>query len=405
MAQINEYLKIAIRNLKARSLRSWLTILGIIIGVFLIVSLLTLSEGLKMTIMQQLRMMGKDVLMVFPGELSDIMTTIFGGMKLTEEDLKVIKKVEGAELVIPMAWKGEMMRYEGKAKVVLLYGYPRKEAQELFKTDLGWSLAEGDWPSPGKREIIVGNLVPKEFFPGMKPGTKAYIKGREFLVTGVLKSLGSKQDDSMVGLDLEIFREITGERKGAQFALVKIKSGFAPEKMAEKIKNTLETTQKRKREKETLPFSVLTNEKAGSIAGNILRMIQVVVFAFASVAILVGGIGIMNTMYTAVRERTREIGIMKAIGARNSAILSIFLIEAGIIGFVGGIGGTILGIIFAKAIETYGQVHPIFYFSASITPGLIVFGLVFSFLVGCLAGFFPAKQAAKLKPVDALRYE
>ena len=141
---MKEYFKIAIKNLKVRSLRSWLTILGIIIGVFLIVSLLSLSEGLKMTVMQQLRMMGKDVLIVFPGELSEI--TILGGMKLSEEDTKVIKKVEGVELVIPMAWKGEAMRYEGKTKIVLLCGYPRKEAQELFKTDFGWSLAEGDWP-------------------------------------------------------------------------------------------------------------------------------------------------------------------------------------------------------------------------------------------------------------------
>jgi len=111
----------------------------------------------------------------------------------------------------------------------------------------------------------------------------------------------------------------------------------------------------------------------------------------------------MNTMFTSIRERTREIGIMKAIGAKNSAVLSIFLIEAGVIGFLGGIGGTILGVLFAKLIEFYGQIHPVFYFSASITPGLIIFGLVFSLLVGCLAGFFPARRAAKLKPVEALR--
>jgi len=94
---------------------------------------------------------------------------------------------------------------------------------------------------------------------------------------------------------------------------------------------------------------------------------------------------------------------MKAIGAKNSTVLSIFLIEAGIIGFIGGIGGTILGAILAKGIELYGQVHPLFYFSASITPGLIIFGLLFSFSVGCISGFFPARTAAKMKPVEALR--
>jgi len=148
---------------------------------------------------------------------------------------------------------------------------------------------------------------------------------------------------------------------------------------------------------------VLTSEKMSGIAGNILGIIQLVIIIFASIAILVGGIGITNTMFTSVRERTREIGIMKAIGAKNSAVLSIFLIEAGTIGTIGGIGGTILGTLFAKIIEIYGQIHPLFYFSASITPGLILFGLCFSFLIGCLSGFFPARKAANLKPVEALR--
>ena len=108
-------------------------------------------------------------------------------------------------------------------------------------------------------------------------------------------------------------------------------------------------------------------------------------------------------MFTSVRERTREIGIMKAVGAKNSTILMIFLFEAGIIGFVGGLGGTLLGVILAKGIQIYGQVHPVFYFNASITPGLILFGLFFSFAVGCIAGLLPARAAAKLRPVEALR--
>ena len=112
----------------------------------------------------------------------------------------------------------------------------------------------------------------------------------------------------------------------------------------------------------------------------------------------------MNTMYTSVRERTREIGIMKAVGAKNSAVLTIFLFESGIIGLIGGIGGTLLGIILAKAVEMYGNAHPMFYIAASVTPGLIVFGLTFSLLVGCLSGFFPARKAAQLRPVDALRH-
>jgi len=186
-------------------------------------------------------------------------------------------------------------------------------------------------------------------------------------------------------------------------AMVKVRDGSEVNKVAEDIKENLSETRKRRIGTDVADFSVITSEKMGDIAGNILAVIQFVIIAFAVIAIVVGGIGITNTMFTSVRERTREIGIMKAIGAKNSAVLSIFLIEAGIIGIVGGVGGTILGAGLAKVIEMYGQVHPMFYFSASITPGLIIFGLTFSFLVGCLAGFFPARQAAKLKPVEALR--
>ena len=113
----------------------------------------------------------------------------------------------------------------------------------------------------------------------------------------------------------------------------------------------------------------------------------------------------MNTMYTSVTERIKEIGIMKAIGAKNRTITTIFLIESGIFGMLGGIGGTLLGILLAKGIEIYFQVHPLFYLKADVSLGLILFSLAFSFLIGCASGYFPARAAAKLKPVDALRYE
>ncbi|HQK63837.1 MAG TPA: FtsX-like permease family protein, partial [Candidatus Staskawiczbacteria bacterium] len=146
-------------------------------------------------------------------------------------------------------------------------------------------------------------------------------------------------------------------------------------------------------------------EKTASIVGNVMGLIQAVIIGFASIAIVVGGIGIMNTMYTSVRERTKEIGIMKAVGAKNKTITTIFLIESGIFGMLGGVGGTLLGIILAKGIEIYFQIHPLFYLKADVGPGLIAFSLAFSFLVGCISGYLPARSASKLKPVDALRYE
>lgn len=405
MAKIRQYFKIAFRNLRTRQLRSWLTIVGVIIGVFLIVSLLSLSEGLKGAVMQQLKMMGKDLIMIMPGELSDIMTTMIGGTELTEDDLKTIKKTKGVDFVVPMNYKAEVVRYEGEKKAVLLYGNPWEEALEIFKGDMGWSLKEGRWPVPGKSEVVVGSLVPQEIFPGLKINTQAVINGRKFKIVGILNSMGSKQDDSMFALDLEVFRQVTGEREGAKMAFAKIKQGFLVDDVVENIKRELEENKKRKRGEDVASFTVLSSEKVANIVGDIMGLIQAVIFGFASIAIIVGGIGIMNTMYTSVRERVKEIGIMKAIGAKNSTINTIFLLESGIFGMAGGIGGTVLGLGLAKIVEIYAQVHPSFYLKASLSPWLILFALSFSFLIGCLSGFLPARSASKLKPVDALRYE
>ncbi|MFH1780779.1 MAG: ABC transporter permease [Candidatus Nealsonbacteria bacterium] len=399
-----EYFKIAVKNLRTRQLRSWLTILGIIIGVFLIMSLLSLSQGLKNTVLNQLKAVGTDIVMIIPGNISDMMTTMMGNVRLSEEDLNTVKKTPGVEVVIPIIYKGEIAKYQNKSKTIILNGIDLRNALNVYIEDIGMKINTGRWPVPGKREVVVGSLVPTDIFPGMKLNTTINIKGKQFEIVGILKSMGSKQDDSMLGMDLEIYRSITGEREGAPQAVAKIMSGYSVDQVAKNIKSNLEIQAKRQagRGGESA-YSVLTTDAMSGIVGNIMGIIQIVVFAFGSIAVLVGGIGIMNTMYTSVRERTREIGILKAVGAKNSTIVLIFLIESGIIGLVGGLGGMIPGLGLAKLIQIIGQIHPVFYIEASVTPGIILFGLLFSFGVGCLSGFFPARSAAKLKPVEALR--
>ncbi|MFH1181145.1 MAG: ABC transporter permease [bacterium] len=400
-----EYFKIAVKNLRTRPLRSWLTIFGIVIGVFLIMSLLSLSQGLKATVLNQLRAVGTDIIMIVPGDISDIMTTMMGGVELSEDDLAIIRRTKGVEAVVHSVYQGELMKYEGKSKIIILYGVDWKNTLDIYENDIGMKIAEGRWPVPGRREIVVGSLVPTDIFQGLKINTQSAIKGRQFEVVGILKSRGSKQDDSMIGLDMSLYQEITGHRKGAPQAIAKVASGFNVEQVAKDIRVNLEEEAKRRSGKREGSYSVLTSEAVGSIVGNVMGMIQMVIFAFGSIAVLVGGIGIMNTMYTSVRERTKEIGVLKAVGAKNSHIVFIFLIESGIIGLIGGVGGMIPGLGLAKLIQAVGQVHPMLYIEASITPGIILFGLLFSFGVGCLSGFLPARSAAKLKPVEALRYE
>jgi len=401
-----EYLKIAIKNLRTRQLRSWLTIFGIVIGVFLIMSLLSLSQGLKSTVLQQLKAVGTDIVMIMPGNISDIMTTMMGGVELTEEDLNVIRKTPGVEVVIPNVYKGEVVKYQEQSKLAILAGMDFKNALSVYTEDLGMKIEEGRWPTPEKREVIVGSLVSTDIFPGLKINTQTTIKGKQFEIVGILKSMGSKQDDSMIAMDLEIYRSITGERKGAPQAIAKIALGYSVDQVSKKIKANLEEQAKRRAGQQgESSYSVLTSDAMSGIVGSIMGIIQVVVFVFGGIAVAVGGIGIMNTMYTSVRERTKEIGILKAVGAKNSTIVLIFLMESGIIGLVGGLGGMIPGLGLARLIQAVGQVHPVFYIEASITPGIVLFGLLFSFGVGCLSGFFPARSASKLKPVEALRYE
>lgn len=401
---LKEYIKIAIKNLRTRQLRSWLTILGIVIGVFLIMSLLSLSQGLKNTVLQQLEAVGADIIIIIPGDISDMMTTMVGGVELTEDDLNIVKRTPGVEVVIPSVYKGEVVKYQGQSKLTILTGMDFRNGLNVYKEDMGMKIAEGRWPTPGKREIIVGSLVLTDVFPDLKINTEATIKGKQFEIVGILKSRGNKMDDSMVGIDLDIYRSLTGERKGAPQAMAKIASGYSVDEVSKNIKARLEEQAKRKAGQQGQnSYSVLDSQAMSGLVGNIMGIIQMVVLAFGGIAVLVGGIGIMNTMYTSVRERTKEIGILKAVGAKNKTIILIFLIESGIIGLIGGLGGMIPGLGLAKLVQLYGQMHPALYVEASVTPGIILFGLLFSFGVGCLSGFFPARSASKLKPVDALR--
>jgi len=400
-----EYFRIALRNLRKRQLRSWLTIIGVIIGVFMIASLLSLSEGVKNSILQELRVIGGDLIMVFPGDFSDIITTVVGGLELSESDLDAIRRAYGIDQVIPFRQRAELARWYDYSKTVLVSGSALYDSAVVLQEDMGMKPVEGRWPVRGRREVLVGNLAPKDIFPGLSVGDTVTIKGTPFEVAGILRSFGNRQDDSMFVIDLALFGSLTGEREGAQVAAVKILSGADAEAVASDIKRKLEETRKRKSGDDASNFSVITGQAAAETIGNVLAIVQFVILIFASVAILVGAVGIMNTMYTSVYERTKEIGILKAVGAKRKDIISIFLIESGMIGLSGGFGGIILGFGAAKIVELYGQFHPVLYIEASISVWLAALSLAFAFAVGVLSGYFPARKAASLNPVDALKYE
>ncbi len=402
-----EYFKLAFRNIKKRALRSWLTVLGIVIGAFLVVSLLSLSEGLNKAVMGELQAVGSNIVMVLPGDGLDMMALV-GGAEIDDSEINAIKRARGVEVVLEMPYKMENVRHEGVTESVFIVGLDLREGRDLLMRDMGWETREGEFARPGRREVLVGHLVPRNIFPGLQEGDEITVSGRKYTVSGILRSLGNREDDSSIIFDLPDYRSVTSTVSGTPVAVVRIEDGFDIDTAIRNIEMSLEEMSIRRRgASEKSSYTVLSSEAMIEMVESILGVIQAGIIAFASIAILVGAIGIMNTMFTSVRERTKEIGILKAVGARRGNINSIFLVESGLIGLIGGILGVLFGLSGARLGQFVLERSPDLMVSieAQAPFELIFFTLLFSFLLGCLSGYLPAKQAAKLNPVDALMYE
>src|SRR3989338_2107468 len=403
---IGDYFRLAVDSIRHRQLRSWLTILGIVIGISLVVTMISLGEGMKGAVSQQLSRFGPDTLVVFPGKEANLFSGFFGGLHLEDDDVDVVKNTKGVDIAFPVLIKTIRIEFGDKDKQTLLHGLPSKESEKFLKDFQGWELADGRWFRDKSNEIVIGFKLAKEGFKEDDKGKeirlnqKVEIDGEKFTVVGIIASLEYRHHDFAGYISLDKLRDIIGSsEKEVTNIDIKAAPGVDPNEVAERIKKNL------KRSRDAEDFAVLTIERMGNIAGNIIAVIEVVLLGLAVIALVVGGIGIMNTMYTGVLERTKEIGVMKAIGARNRDIGLIFLMEAGIIGLVGGSIGLAIGVSIAKIVEFIAHQNGLSLLSAYINIWLILFGLGFSFVIGCIAGILPAMQASKLKPVDALRYE
>ncbi|MFQ6136496.1 MAG: ABC transporter permease [Candidatus Hydrothermarchaeales archaeon] len=396
---LSEYISFAIKDLKAEKLRSWLTIVGVVIGITLVVTMISLGEGVRIAVLQQLRMLGTDLVMVFPGEETTAFVGLLGGMQLTKGDVEVVQSVPGVELVVPMFTKSVIVEYKGEKRPVLVCGHPPDETQEMLRYSQGWRLHTGRWLSRDEHGILLGYTLAKDGFDReMVLNGKVSIDGKKFKIVGVVDKMGERTTDSIAHIPIDVFRELTGEKEAVASIMAQVSEGSDIDRVAEKIKVKLE------KRRGVEDFTVITNKKAIATVGNVIGIIELALIGIAAIAIVVGSLGIMNTVYTSVHERTNEIGIMKAVGARNLDIMSIFLIESGIIGLVGGAIGISFGAGLAKGIEVVAHQSGFRMLQASITPQLILVSLGISFVIGCISGVFPARQAAKLNPVDALRY-
>lgn len=407
---LKDYIKLGLGNITHRKLRSWLTMIGIFIGIMAVVALISLGQGLQTTIDREFEKVGGDRIMVLPGGggfgmMSNPGMSNLIVAKLHESDLDVIRKVRGVDQAIGMITIQEKIEFKDKIKYTQVFATDTDiETLKFAKqfdyliVDQGRYLREGD-----KYKAIVGVKTGEDLFDrDIDLGAKILVNDVEFVVVGINKRAGNPGHDTKVTIPLDTAREIFDKPDEFGMISVKAQKGYQPSDIAEDIKKKLRRHRKVKEGEED--FSVETAENVVAAFKNVLGIVSGVLVGIASISLVVGGVGIMTSMYTSVMERTRQIGIMKAIGARNKDIMMIFLVEAGMLGIVGGIVGVILGVGLSKGVELIAAYFDMEIFQAYLGLDLILGALSFSFIVGCLSGILPARKAAKMNPVEALRF-
>ena len=405
---ILDYLIFVFRNLARRKLRTWLTLLGIFIGMTAVVALITLSQGMQTAINQQFQRVGSNRITITPGGARTMLESGFSTIKLTEDDVKVVKKVKGVEFATGTLTRIDFATFKGETQRVLLLGLDSDQETTRFVKKVGlFDIAQGRNPRKDEKGVVVVgyDVANKKFKKKINVGDKLIIRNKEFKVIGVQEKIGTGIHDRVVRMpkkELKNLLGITDDEVSTIF--VRVIPTENTEEVAERIKKALRKS--RHVEEGSEDFNVQTSKQIIEAFTNILLIIQVMLIGVASISLLVGGVGVMNTMYTAVLERVREIGVMKAVGARNMDILLIFLIESGMLGLIGGLIGLLFGYSISKIAEVIAyKLLESRILVITLSPTLIVLVLGFSFVVGALSGLAPAYQASKLKPIEALRYE
>jgi putative ABC transport system permease protein len=404
---ISGYFKLAVSSLIRRKLRAWLTMIGIFIGIAAVVSLIGLGEGLRNAINSQFGFLGTDILAV----------TASGGFgppgtgvvdPLTDKELNAIRKVTGVEGVGGRIIEAGKLVFNRKTSFGYAASMPDGEDRKVLEHLMNMEAAKGRLLQDGDSGVV---LLGYNFYESTElfgkpitPGSKIQLQDREFKVIGILEKKGNFQIDMSVFLNEDDLRGLVGRADDEYDAIaVQVNENADIAKIQATIEKELRKIRDVKEGEED--FSVQTPASVLASVNSVLLGVNIFVILIAAISIVVGGIGIMNTMYTAVVERTKEIGIMKSIGAKNSTIFTLFFIESGFLGTAGGIIGAVIGILLASGLALIGQLAlGSDLISAKFNPLLIIASILGSFLIGSISGTLPAVQASKLNPVDALRH-
>ncbi|HJV51696.1 MAG TPA: ABC transporter permease [Noviherbaspirillum sp.] len=403
--------RIALNALRVNKLRSILTMLGIIIGVGAVITMLAVGAGAQARVAEQIKSLGANLMIIIPGSTmaSGVRLGAGANQNLTEDDaIAIAKEVPEVQVAAPTSRGSGQVVYGNNNWSTQIYGVTPDyfEARE-------WPLAEGRMfeaaeLSGSAKVALLGQTVARQLFGDMDPIDQAVrIRNVPFTVIGVLdrkgqSMLGQDQDDViMVPLSTarnRLFGNTQGKLRRVGTIQVKVREGASMKDAEEHIRELLRQRQRTQPGQDDA-FTVrnLTEILQAQEASS--RVMTLLLAAVASVSLLVGGIGIMNIMLVSVTERTREIGLRMAVGARGRDILMQFLVEAVTLSLIGGFFGIVLGVAGSWLIGAFAG------WTTRLSPESIVLAVGFSAAIGIFFGYFPAHKAASMLPIQALRYE
>lgn len=422
--RLTKSIRLAFNILKYSKLRSWLSIVGIIIGVASVIAILALGEGMQQNLEETLGTLGADIITVSKGGGGAMgvggqfrrpegggrdSSTGTESKNLTNREVQALKTIPNIDVVQGViSERGEII-YLSETTTVSVEGVDPLVWKEIEVTELdsGRYLSQGD-----KTAVVIGyRLATETFDQDIQLNRQITIEGKPFRVVGILEeSTGFGGGDNIAFIPIDTARMVLEDvdEKSFDSIEIKIKDVDLIDETLEDIENKLMMV--RAVTEKTKDFSVSSAKATQETISSTINSMVLFLSAIAAISLLVGSVGIANTMFTTVLEKTKEIGIMKSVGAKNKDILTIFIFNSGMIGLAGGVMGGVVGILISSFVPLFitGLRFPGSRgsaMSAVVTPQLVIGIVVFSILIGIISGIIPAYRASRKNPVDALRYE
>jgi putative ABC transport system permease protein len=397
-------LLLALRSIRRNLLRSFLTILGIVIGVSAVITMVTLGHGATLAVQMQISSLGSNLLMVRPGQRQGPGGGGAGAPSFKEADAQaILAQIGGVAAVAPEARTGVTVVGNGRNWATSVTG-----SSNAWLTTGNWKLGSGrafeeDEQTAGAAVCIIGETVRREIYGGTR-GLGEQLRIRQFScqVIGVLAAkgqaaFGNDQDDTVLVPLQTLQRRVTGNRR-INTLQVSMEEGSDSTRLKAGLRQLLRERRKLADDDDD-NFNILDTQQLAETMSGTTQVMTMLLGAVAAVSLLVGGIGIMNIMLVSVTERTREIGLRLAIGALEREVLLQFLIEAVVLAALGGLVGIAIATVASIVLAEVMNVPFLF------DPAINLLSFVFSAAIGVLFGYFPARRAARLDPIEALRHE